>query len=366
MYILNAAGEEVASKSLSWNDASKQISENDSWELTKGTYYIIFKKDGWTAKEEGVYECKTGFAASGESFDEAQGGSNNTMQQASAIEFDKNYAGHIAINDEKDFYAINVPSARTLCINVKSPMDKLSFYVFDSTGKQICEKSFWKSDSLNEIVESINDIQVGAGTYYIAFSKNFWNKRGNYSFSVSSYYNVSGISLNATKKTLTKGKQVTLVASISPENATNKGVTWSSDNTRVAKVTNGKVTAVAPGVAVITATASDDTDFKATCTIIVKPKKVTCKKVKFYKGIISGNGFKVTFSKQNNVSYQIAYSKNKKFKKGVKYYTTSSSPACVTGLKKGKYYVKVRAYVTSNSSKAYGNWSKVKTVKVKK
>ena len=83
---------------------------------------------------------------------------------------------------------------------------------------------------------------------------------------------VTSIKLNQTSATLYAGETVQLTATVSPENATNKTVTWSSSNTSVATVSNGKVTAVAVGSATITAQCGN---VKAECTITVKPTEVT-------------------------------------------------------------------------------------------
>jgi hypothetical protein len=76
--------------------------------------------------------------------------------------------------------------------------------------------------------------------------------------------------LNKSSYTL-KGSSasVTLTATVSPSNATNKTVTWSSSNTSVAKVSSsGKVTPVGDGTAVITAKTANGKP--AYCTITVK------------------------------------------------------------------------------------------------
>ena len=78
---------------------------------------------------------------------------------------------------------------------------------------------------------------------------------------------VSSISLDKSTITLQVGGTSTLVATVLPENATDKSVTWSSSNTSVATVdANGKVTAVGKGTATITAKVGDKT---ATCTVTV-------------------------------------------------------------------------------------------------
>ncbi len=82
----------------------------------------------------------------------------------------------------------------------------------------------------------------------------------------SSNIEVTGISLSKTKITLSKGESTTITAKISPSDATNKSVTWKSSNKSVATVSDGKIKAVAPGTATITATAGK---FSCTCQVTV-------------------------------------------------------------------------------------------------
>lgn len=78
---------------------------------------------------------------------------------------------------------------------------------------------------------------------------------------------VSSISLNKNKLTLTKGRSELLTATVYPDNATDKSVTWSSSNTAIAMVTeNGLVTAMGAGTATITASAGGK---QATCAVTV-------------------------------------------------------------------------------------------------
>ena len=80
---------------------------------------------------------------------------------------------------------------------------------------------------------------------------------------------VTGITLNKTELTLTAGGKETLTATVKPDNATDKTVTWTSDKTGIATVSaGGEVTAVAKGSTTITATAGGKS---ATCTVTVNP-----------------------------------------------------------------------------------------------
>ena len=79
---------------------------------------------------------------------------------------------------------------------------------------------------------------------------------------------VSGVALDKTSAELQVGKTLTLTATVTPDNATDKTVTWTSSNAAVAAVdANGVVTAKAEGTATITATSGGKT---ATCTVTVK------------------------------------------------------------------------------------------------
>ena len=81
---------------------------------------------------------------------------------------------------------------------------------------------------------------------------------------------VTGVTLNKTRTSLYVGDTETLTATVAPDNATNQAVTWTSSNPSVATVKNGVVTAVAPGIAVITATTQDG-NHTAACAVTVRP-----------------------------------------------------------------------------------------------
>ncbi|WP_158098441.1 Ig-like domain-containing protein [Collinsella sp. An307] len=81
---------------------------------------------------------------------------------------------------------------------------------------------------------------------------------------------VTGVSLNKTELTLTEGSSETLVATITPADATNQKVTWNSTAPGVATVdASGTVIAVGAGTATITVTTTDGGK-TATCTVTVK------------------------------------------------------------------------------------------------
>ena len=82
---------------------------------------------------------------------------------------------------------------------------------------------------------------------------------------------VSSITLNQTSLTMTlKGQTASLTATVTPDNAANKNITWSSSDSSIATVNaNGTITAVANGTADITARANDGSGVSGKCNIKV-------------------------------------------------------------------------------------------------
>ena len=92
---------------------------------------------------------------------------------------------------------------------------------------------------------------------------------------------VTAVMLSKTDLALTEGEEETLSATVSPDDATDKSVTWSSSNVAIASVDgNGKVTAVKEGEATITAKAGDKT---ATCSVIVSKKVIAVTEISLNK-----------------------------------------------------------------------------------
>lgn len=81
---------------------------------------------------------------------------------------------------------------------------------------------------------------------------------------------VEGITLNASSLTVSTGSKTTLTATISPSNATDKRVKWSTSSSSIVSVdSNGKVTAIKAGTATVTAT-TEDGGYTASCTFKVE------------------------------------------------------------------------------------------------
>lgn len=104
------------------------------------------------------------------------------------------------------------------------------------------------------------------GKVYVGFSGNGWA----YGVISGSSVPVTGVTVNPTSATVNVGSTTTITATVAPADATNKNVTWSSNNTSVATVnSSGVVTGVAAGSATITVTTQDGNK-TATCAITVQ------------------------------------------------------------------------------------------------
>ena len=79
---------------------------------------------------------------------------------------------------------------------------------------------------------------------------------------------MTGVSLDKATASIAVGGTDTLVATVTPNNATVQTVTWSSDDTSIADVNAGTITGVAAGTATITVTTVDG-GFTDTCTVTV-------------------------------------------------------------------------------------------------
>ena len=114
---------------------------------------------------------------------------------------------------------------------------------------------------------------IGAGTATITVTTVNQSKTATCEVTVTAAtVPVTGVTLSQTQASLYYNRTpntLTLTATVAPDNATNKAVTWTSSNPSVATVENGVVTALARGTAVITATAADGSGASASCTVTV-------------------------------------------------------------------------------------------------
>ena len=133
---------------------------------------------------------------------------------------------------------------------------------------------------------------------------------------------VDSVSINKTVITLVEGDSESLSATVTPSNATSKSVAWSSSRPDVAIVDgDGKVKAIAPGTATITATTADGGK-TATCAVSVEAKPIPVSKGAYKHVIIIGVDGGGAFFKNTSTPRMDAIFKNG----AVSYRTKTSYP----------------------------------------
>ena len=138
--------------------------------------------------------------------------------------------------------------------------------------------------------------------------------KDNYTDPIGTEVEVTGVTLNKTSATINEGDSLTLTATLEPANATDKSITWTTSDSKVATVENGVVTAVSAGTATITA--SSDNGKAASCkvTVIVPAQVLSLEDTKISAISVSqGQSFTVTAQAKNGTApyqYGLYYSYN--------------------------------------------------------
>ena len=143
-------------------------------------------------------------------------------------------------------------------------------------GPKNCYSETWSVTSSNNAVVSISNddgvvsaVGVAAGTATLTLTSEF-GLTSTLDITVTEPQKVTGITVNLSASSVTKGSSVTATAVVAPDNADNKAVTWSTSDPEIATVNSkGVVTTLATGTVDIIATAADGSGVtgKATLTI---------------------------------------------------------------------------------------------------
>ena len=188
------------------------------------------------------------------------------------------------------------------------------------------------------------------GTAVITIKDNVGGNSTNLNITVNNVViSVTGITLNETNINLVRGNSTTLVANVLPINADNKSVSWSTSNSSVVTISNGKVTAVGAGSATITATTIDGNK-SATCTVTVTNPALSANAsigistVATNGGITRGINVSISASGGTGV-YNYYYIKL--YKDGTligQTTNTNSNSLFVTGYSNGSYYAEIEVH----------------------
>lgn len=267
---------------------------------------------------------------------------NSFMVECSGGSGDLNYAN----NDVTAILAPNRVTAMTLdqqnVVMVSGDTIQLNgqFTPANATDKTI----YWFSsnDKVVAVDENGNISAVALGNAEIKAVSADGKFEDTCNVTVSTNVPVTGVSVNPAELTVLVGNTSQLVADIKPVNATNKGVTWSTNNYSVASVNSstGVITAKNAGTAIITAKTADG-GYTSTCrvTVVTAPIAVTGIKLNQSSAVIyAGEVFRLI----ETVSPSNATNKNVTWESTDTNVVTVSDSGFVTAIAKGTAEVKVR------------------------
>jgi uncharacterized protein YjdB/formylglycine-generating enzyme required for sulfatase activity len=217
------------------------------------------KKATWTSSDDTVATVSDAGVVTAV----AEGTATITM----AIE-DKTATCNVTVGQFVDVTAVSL-NKTTLDLYVGGTSSTETLIATIVPGNATNKRVTWTSS--DEDVATVNDAgqvtAVGLGTAIITIAIEDGGKTANCIVTVGQA--VTGVSLDRTALLLAENDTRTLTATITPGNATNQNVTWTSSDEDVARVNEtGEVTAVAPGVANITVTTVNG-GIEETCTITV-------------------------------------------------------------------------------------------------
>lgn len=141
-----------------------------------------------------------------------------------------------------------------------------------------CSSVTWHSEdpsiaSVNSVTGYICANGVGTTRIYATLTYGTSEQLSDYlTVTVTKRIFVESVALNTNAITIEKCKNTSLLATVLPANATKTDVYWESSNTDVATVTNGTVTGISTGTAIITVQAADDLEKRASCVVTVTDK----------------------------------------------------------------------------------------------
>ncbi|MDR3344823.1 MAG: Ig-like domain-containing protein, partial [Oscillospiraceae bacterium] len=291
--IFNDDGVEMGVRVYDWNYLKETATNQFTIDLEAGTYYISIDGSYYGGYRSGYrYTYYTGnytlintFTASGATNTEP----DNDLKTASPLSINSTVKGIITdgwYSVDTDCYRFTMSRSGRMNFKLTQYFGYVNVNVYNDNGDL-----FWSSNYewnyLKEQASNEFSFDLNAGTYYISIDGSYYGGyRSGYTYYTGNYTltnNVgilpASVALNKTAATIGAGQTTTLTATVAPANATNKTITWSSNNTAVATVdSKGKVTAKKAGTATITAKSHNGKTKSAVITVKAAPTKIVLSK----------------------------------------------------------------------------------------
>ena len=211
----------------------------------------------------------------------------------------------------------------------------------NATNKTVSWKSSDASTASVDANGKVTAVKAGSATITVTTADG--SKTATCSVTVTSKnVSVTDVTLDKTEAALTQGETVQLTATVKPDDATDKTLTWSTSDSKVATVDEtGKVTAVETGSATITAKAGDKT---ATCAVTVTAKVIEVTEITLDKTeveIIEGETAQLTAT----VKPDDATDKSIEWTSSDESVATVDNSGKVTAVSEGKVTITVKTWI---------------------
>ncbi|MGN1434036.1 MAG: Ig-like domain-containing protein [Ruminococcus sp.] len=332
--LCNMNGDELISFSPQGN---KTNSTSYNTGIPKGNYYIKVSRGYYHSNIDYTFKINCTSSSTWETE------TNNSYDYADSINLNTYYNGTVNEYNDVDYYKFYMSNSSKISINVQhnsidSSSSYWSFKLCNMNGDELI--SF--SPQGNKTNSTSNAANISSGNYYIKVSRGYYHSDIDYSFSINTVTSPTSVKITPTSLTLGAEESYTLTKSVSPSNASTS-YTWSSSNTSVATVSNGKVTAKNSGTANITVKTSNGKT--AQCKVTVKPAPTSVKTNP--SSVTLGVGETYTVSESTN-SGSYANAANLKWSTSNSSVATvtkgSANKATITAKGIGTAYIKITLY----------------------
>lgn len=288
-----------------------------------------------------------------------------------AIPFQRKISGYIAMNEDVDYYKLEVPARGIVNLSMDLKQAELLVAIHDEQDNEVYKGISVKMGTSNKYCT------LDKGTYYLRFySKIFLDS--NY-LSVGQYYFTASYKLASLEAAVVTKKSGTSfnVTAVNPGDISGYNIRYRKGN-GLWKMVNvagnddlNKTISVAPNTYTVQVQTYCTVGDKTYYSDWSKEQKVTCKistpsSVKVKNS--SKNALKITAKKKGTIAgYQVRYRKGSGSWKNVTVKGNKNLSKTIKKLKKGStYYVQVRAYCKLSGKNYYSNWSSKKKIKIKK
>lgn len=260
------------------NEYGEAIKDEMRVRLAAGSYFLRLTPSVSSDEGREYTVCVNKQYESAEDFEQE---SNNVKSLANEKQTNHWYTGNLNTLKDVDYYKFTISEDSFLALEFKIPREsdyrKYKVSLYDNNLDTPIAQASTTSDPYLKLKECL----CKAGTYFVRVESGLERENGfsffnDYSLNLNQrpYKYVTAISIPV-NKTVTEGESFTLTPEITPSDAEDPSVTWSSSNPYVATVDEkGNVTAKAVGTTDIVVTAADRGTVSATCTLTVQERVI--------------------------------------------------------------------------------------------